>query len=65
LSLDEGTYFSLNEVGGMVWDLCDGVHTVGEVIDAVCAEFDAPPDTVEADVIALVDELASELLLVV
>jgi coenzyme PQQ biosynthesis protein PqqD len=64
LSLDEGTYFSLNEVGGMIWDLCDGIRTVAQMIDTVAAEFDAPHERVAADVIALVDELASERLLV-
>lgn len=64
LSLDDGTYFSLNEVGGMVWELCDGTRTLADVVDAVCAEFDAPDDVVADDVAALVEELASERLLV-
>ena len=64
LSLDEGTYFSLNDVGAVVWEMCDGTHTLAEVVEAVCAEFDAPPDVVTSDVVALVEELASERLVV-
>jgi hypothetical protein len=60
LSLDEGTYFSLNDVGAIVWTLCDGSHTVEDIIDALCAEFEAPPERIGADVVALVDDLASE-----
>ena len=64
LSLDDGAYFSLNEVGAHVWNLCDGSRTIAQVVDAVCAEFDATPDEVTEDVVSLVDELASEKLLV-
>lgn len=64
LSLDDGSYFSLNEVGAHVWSLCDGSRTLAQVVDAVCTEFDATPDEVTADVLSLVDELASEKLLV-
>jgi hypothetical protein len=64
LSLDEGTYFRLNEVGALIWDLCDGDHTVGEIVDAISAEYDASLDQVGADVISLVEELSSERLLV-
>ena len=64
LSLDEGTYFRLNEVGGLIWDLCDGDHRLVEVVEAISAEFDAAPDQVEADVLSLVEELSAERLLV-
>ena len=64
LSLDDGSYFSLNDVGALVWDLCDGSRTLAQVVDGVCAEFDATPEEVTPDVVSLVDELASEKLLV-
>ena len=64
LSLDKGTYFSLNEVGAEVWSLCDGTHTVDEVVDVIYAQFDAPRHVVERDVFVVVEELASEQLLV-
>jgi len=64
LSVDDGSYFSLNEVGALVWNLCDGDRTLAEVVDGVCAEFDAAPEEVTPDVVSLVDDLASEKLLV-
>ena len=63
LSLVDGTYFSLNEVGSHVWSLCDGTHTLSAVVDKLCSEFDADREVVERDVLALVDELAAERLL--
>jgi hypothetical protein len=64
LSLDDGSYFSLNEVGAHVWNLCDGTRTLAQVVEGVCTEFDATPDEVTPDVLSLVDDLASEKLLV-
>ena len=64
LSLDDGSYFSLNEVGAHVWSLCDGSRTLAQVVEGVCAEFDATPDEVTPDVLALVEDLSSEKLLV-
>lgn len=60
LSLDDGAYFTLNEVGSRVWELCDGSHTTAQIVDVICAEFDAPVDVVTADVLAVVQDLASE-----
>jgi hypothetical protein len=64
LALDTGQYYTLNEGGSTVWGLCDGATTLAAVVQAVCAEFDAPPEVVEADVIEVVGELVDEGLLV-
>ncbi|MEO7555590.1 MAG: PqqD family protein [Acidimicrobiales bacterium] len=64
LALDTGRYYALNEVGSTVWALCDGTTTLLSVVDTVSAQFDAPADVVEADVLELVGELVGEGLLV-
>ncbi len=64
LSLDNGSYFSLNEVGAEVWNLCDGNRTLDEVVDVIHERFDAPRAVVERDVHVVVEELASEELLI-
>lgn len=58
LDIASGEYFALNEVGGRVWDLCDGTRTVGEVVDTICAEYDAPTDLVLSDARDLLEGLA-------
>jgi hypothetical protein len=60
LDVRGGEYFALEGVGARVWELCDGVHTVGEVIATIEQEFDAPPATAAADVRALLEELIDE-----
>jgi len=31
LDIDSGEYFSLNEVGGRVWELCDGPRSIDSI----------------------------------
>jgi Coenzyme PQQ synthesis protein D (PqqD) len=57
LDIDSGEYFTLNEVGGRVWELCDGADTVDAIIETICAEYDADQGTVATDVQALFDAL--------
>jgi pyrroloquinoline quinone biosynthesis protein D len=64
LRLDDGSYYALDEVGAMIWELCDGERSLADVIARLCAEFDAPQSTVTADVVEFVDELWRERLLV-
>jgi hypothetical protein len=58
LNVDDGQYYTLNEVGSRVWELCDGTTSVAEMAALICRDFDAPLDTVRADVLELIAELA-------
>jgi coenzyme PQQ biosynthesis protein PqqD len=65
LRIDDGGYYALDEVGAMIWELCDGNQSIGEIVAALCAEFDAPEETVSADVVEFIGDLRRERLLVV
>jgi coenzyme PQQ biosynthesis protein PqqD len=65
LDVDGGEYFALDEVSGRVWDLCDGLRDVATIIAAVSAEYDAPVETIRADVQEFLQEMVDESLLVV
>jgi hypothetical protein len=64
LDTNEGRYHSLNEVGTRVWELLRGNPRVGDVVDAVRAEYDMTPestdDQVDTDVKTLIAELCSK-----
>jgi hypothetical protein len=60
LNIPNGQYYSLNELGGRVWALCDGIRTVSEIIDLIRDEYDAPVERIQDDVMALLRELAQE-----
>jgi coenzyme PQQ biosynthesis protein PqqD len=65
LRLDDGGYYALDEVGATIWELCDGNRSIGEIVTALCAEFDASEETVSADVMEFIGDLRRERLLVV
>jgi pyrroloquinoline quinone biosynthesis protein D len=49
--------FALNPTALAVWDLCDGVTTPAEMVDAMCILFDAPRERLQRDVARLLDDL--------
>ncbi|MCX6020381.1 MAG: PqqD family protein [Chloroflexi bacterium] len=55
-----GYYFTLNDVGSRTWELCDGTHTVTEMAALLSLEFDAEPETIDADVRTLIEEFVRE-----
>ena len=58
LDVERGQYYTLNEVAGRMWELLVGAEPLVEVLRLLRDEYDAPPDTLEADLSALVGRLA-------
>jgi hypothetical protein len=65
LSLKSGTYYGLNPVGARIWSLLQQSRTVGEIRDAILAEYEVEPRRCEEDLFTLLDQLAAEGLIVV
>lgn len=65
LRLEDGGYYALDDVGAMIWELCDGSRAVSEIVALLCEEFDAPETTVQEDVLEFIGDLRRERLLVV
>lgn len=49
--------FPLNESGAFIWDMCDGSHTVDEIVDAVASNYDAQREQIDQDTRAFLDVL--------
>jgi hypothetical protein len=64
LDVSTGQYFGLDQIGGRIWQLCDGTRSVRQIAEVVCDEYDAAGQSVEDDVAGLVSELVGESLLV-
>lgn len=60
LNLDDGQYYALDEISGRIWELCDGSRNVTSMVAAICEDFEAPAETVEADVLCFLGELVDE-----
>jgi len=56
---DTADAVGVNAVGMAMWELMDGRHGVGDILQAVKAKFAAVPDDVAEDVAAFVDDLAA------
>lgn len=54
----EDELYTLNESGRVIWDKLDGVKTLAEIKAELAAEYDAPEEQLEADLLNLVRELA-------
>lgn len=52
-----GEYFTLDDVGGRIWELCDGSRTVDQIAAVLADEYDAPVDRIRADALELLTEL--------
>lgn len=58
LGLRDGVYYGLDPVGTLVWRLLDRPRSVAELRDAVVREYEVEPERCEADLRALLSDLA-------
>ena len=58
LTPDSGEYFTLNEVGGRIWELSDGSRSVAEIAGVLADEYEAPVDEIRTDALEVLGELA-------
>lgn len=63
-NMDDGNYYSLDEIGSRIWELCDGNHSVSQVVAALAAEYDASDELLDKDVAELLENLHSMKLIV-
>jgi hypothetical protein len=56
-NMDDGQYYSLNEIGNRIWALCDGSRSIGQVVSILCGEYDSPAEIVNSDALELLNEL--------
>jgi coenzyme PQQ biosynthesis protein PqqD len=63
-SMDNGSYYALNEVGNRIWELCDGTHTVAELVCMLAKEYNASAEIIETDILELLEDLRSKNLIV-
>ena len=60
INLSNGTYYSMDKVGGFIWSLIAEGRTVGDITDSVVASYDVDRDRALADLDRLLGELAAE-----
>lgn len=64
LQFDSGEYYSLNEVGSFIWNLLqEHPHSLTQIIEAVCSNFDIDAANCDSDVQELLQDLENEKLI--
>jgi Coenzyme PQQ synthesis protein D (PqqD) len=63
-NMNDGNYYSLNEVGCRVWELCDGTRSIAQLVETLAAEYDAPKEALAQDVSELLEKLQGGKLIV-
>ena len=56
---DRNLVHTLNPTARLVWELCDGVHGLEDIVAEITGRFGAPEDTVTRDVEGAMARLAS------
>ena len=59
LNIQSGIYYTLNEVATRAWALLQEHGEVGAAYQTLVKEYEAPDEQVRADLLILVDRLAS------
>ena len=59
LDPEDGSYYTLDEVGARIWELADGTRTAEQIAATLAEEFDAPLERIRADLLELLAELTA------
>jgi hypothetical protein len=60
MSVDNGKYYNLDDIGSEIWTLIEKPVSVGYLCDRLMQKFEVEPATCEADVLALLDRLLKQ-----
>jgi len=44
-----GTSIPLNDSGARIWGMCDGNHTINQIVENLAAHYDAEPSRIDRD----------------
>jgi hypothetical protein len=57
---DLNSLYTLNPVGSVLWDFMDQDHTIGEMVERICDEFEVTAAQAQQDIEAFLDSLMTE-----
>lgn len=57
LELKKGTYYGLNAVGTLIWEMVQQPQSIEALYCAVVERYDVEPETCKRDVLRLIEEM--------
>jgi len=63
MSVEQGQYYGMNEVGNRIWQLIQQPRSVSDLCELLVAEFEVGPEACHTQVMELLNQLKKEQLL--
>jgi hypothetical protein len=60
INLSNGIYYSMDKVGGVMWELIEKRHSLEEITEAITRRYDVASERARADIERLANELFQE-----
>jgi hypothetical protein len=60
ISSEDSMLHSLDEVATLIWEMADGEHTIDQIVDRVCDDYDVERDRARKDTVEFLEKLAGE-----
>ena len=60
INLSNGMYYSMDKVGGMLWEMIEGGHRLEEIVAAIVSRYNVSHKQAQADLERLAGELIQE-----
>ncbi|WP_431800732.1 lasso peptide biosynthesis PqqD family chaperone [Halobacillus andaensis] len=60
LSVENGKYYNLGEMGGVIWELIESPVTIAEVVESLLAQYEVGRAECEEQVTAFINKLSEE-----
>lgn len=58
MDIETGKYYNLGEVGGRIWELLEFPTSLGELLNALTAEYNVSAEQCESDTVPFLESLA-------
>jgi Coenzyme PQQ synthesis protein D (PqqD) len=65
INLSNGIYYSMDKVGGLIWEMVEGKRSLEEMVTGVVGRYEISAEQAQGDVQRLMEELVQENLIVV
>ena len=63
MSIENGEYYGLNEIGTRIWELTENEILIQDIINTLMEEYDVDEATCQSDVMEFVEELGNKKLI--
>ncbi|AJS59961.1 lasso peptide biosynthesis PqqD family chaperone [Paenibacillus sp. IHBB 10380] len=60
LSIENGKYYNLGQIGGRIWELVASHATIAGMVEQLVMEYEIEPDVCEQQVYTFLHQLAAE-----